>query len=336
MANYQNEHTDSSLEIALKHVSGTSSINKFGHNPVVNTTSTPEDVWDGGGLYVPPTAARVHNVVSTSTEDAGTLVSTGTITTPGDKYTVVDSGATFITDSVSVGDAFLNDTAFDHSIVSSIDSETQLTLIGLHDGDFSNIGETYRVVSTNGTGVAVLHIKNGLDVNFDFQGEFVITNGTTSVPTTKSYVRMNRMHADLTGSNDTNVGVITATAVTDGTVTAQINAGNGQTLMAHYTVPRNKTGYITTWNVTLGKAGGSATAQAECSLRYSKFSPLNTVGSIIQGVMNPYLAGSSSISRNYTPYKVVHEYTDVFIRIDEVTDNSSHITAEFDMIITND
>jgi len=328
---------DFMLQIALGNVSGYSHINKFGHNSVIDTNTDPEDVWDGGGLYVPPTAARIHQFASTDANDAGTLVHTGTITTTGDKFTVTDTSATFQTDSVAVGDAYLNDTAFDHSVVLSIDSETQLTLRGMHDGQVNTLGDTYRIVkvAAGKTGMAVAHIKNGLDADFDFQGEFIIMNGTTNVPTVGAYVRMNRVHSDLIGSNQTNVGTITATADTDGTVTAQINPGNSQTLMAHYTVPRNKVGFIVAWDSILGKAGGTAGASAETSLRFSKFAPINTVCNIIQSILNPSFSGNSAPRRDFRPYKIVKEYTDIFARIDYVSANASHITAEFDIILVD-
>lgn len=57
------------LEVARGRIPGMKSLNKFGANPDVDTGSTPEDVWDLGGLHVPPTVARIHNIASTSTDD---------------------------------------------------------------------------------------------------------------------------------------------------------------------------------------------------------------------------------------------------------------------------
>ncbi|MEE9220051.1 MAG: hypothetical protein V3U34_00740 [candidate division NC10 bacterium] len=39
-----------------------------GENPDINGTT--EDIWDAGGIWVPPTVARIHDIVSTSTDDA--------------------------------------------------------------------------------------------------------------------------------------------------------------------------------------------------------------------------------------------------------------------------
>lgn len=45
-------------------------INKFGYNPDVDIGT--EYIWANGGLWVPPTQARVHNIVSTDANDNGT------------------------------------------------------------------------------------------------------------------------------------------------------------------------------------------------------------------------------------------------------------------------
>lgn len=48
-------------------------VNKFGRNADVDSAAA-EDIWDGGGIHVPPTAARLHDIVSTDAADdaAGT------------------------------------------------------------------------------------------------------------------------------------------------------------------------------------------------------------------------------------------------------------------------
>lgn len=45
-------------------------LNKFGYNADVDTATDPEDIWSGGGVWVPPTQARIHAIVSSDAADA--------------------------------------------------------------------------------------------------------------------------------------------------------------------------------------------------------------------------------------------------------------------------
>lgn len=72
-------NTDFILEIAKGNVPKHSLITKFGFNDDVDAASTPEDLWGNTGVYVQPTAARIHNFVSTSTDDASAGIGARTI-----------------------------------------------------------------------------------------------------------------------------------------------------------------------------------------------------------------------------------------------------------------
>lgn len=73
-----------SQEVALGNVTNQSAVNKFGRNPTILTNSTPEDVWEGGGLYTgfPTGSPETVDVVSSDTNDtsAGTGARTVRIT----------------------------------------------------------------------------------------------------------------------------------------------------------------------------------------------------------------------------------------------------------------
>lgn len=117
----------------------------------------------------------------------------------------------------------------------------------------------HAIASTNaadaaaGTGAQTVKIF-GLDANYLEQSETVTMNGSTAVNTVNSYIMIHRMSVETAGTGETNAGTITATAETDGTVTAQIDIGEGQTLMAIYQVPANKKGFLEHYYASLNNA----------------------------------------------------------------------------------
>ena len=70
------------------------------------------------------------------------------------------------------------------------------------------------------------------------------TDGTIAVQTVNAYQMIHRKEVLTVGSNGSNVGTITATAQTDGTITAQINPGNSQTRMAIVKIEDAKEGFM--------------------------------------------------------------------------------------------
>ncbi len=155
----------STFDVSLGLVANRHSVNKFGFTDNADS-GVDTDVWDGAAngsvTWVAPTAARIHDIVSTSASDDGAPVGAGART---------------------------------------------IQVYGLTDWDTAEVSEV------------------------------ITLNGTTNVPTANSYVIIHRMKVLTKGATNVNVGNISATAQTDGTVTAYILAGEGQTQMAVYGIP---------------------------------------------------------------------------------------------------
>lgn len=89
--------------------------------------------------------------------------------------------------------------------------------------------------SDDGTTISV----QGLDENYELATETVTVGGAAS---TTTWLRIFRMATITCNTGNVNVGTITATV--GGTVRAYIGAGEGQTLMAIYTVPAGYRAYL--------------------------------------------------------------------------------------------
>ncbi len=163
-------------------ISGYRTVNKFGR--ANNVDGTPTDIWDRANtvedqdIWVAPTEARIHDIVSSSASDDGSPAGVGART---------------------------------------------IRIYGLTDWDTAEVSED------------------------------IVLNGTTDVPTVNAYVIIYRMAVLTKGATNVNVGTITATAQTDGTITAEIYAGQGQTQMAIYGIPSTKNAYVTAWWAGLNK-----------------------------------------------------------------------------------
>jgi len=103
-----------------------------------------------------------------------------------------------------------------------------------------------------GTGARTLRIQ-GLDGSYNFAEETVDMDGTTTVTTTQTFLRVFRMSVETAGTSGNNEGTITVTYTGGSDVAATITAGNGQTLMTLYTIPAGYTGYLLSMNISSGK-----------------------------------------------------------------------------------
>ncbi len=321
---------DFALEVAKGNVPGHSVMLKFGENPDIDNAAGFETIWDGGATYVPPTQARVHNIISGEAADAGTVLSSGTAT-GGSLTTIEDTGATFSTDTVAAGDIVLNDNNVELGNVTGV-TETILTFVGSMRSPKSGLigtanasGDSYRVVTNASTVASIFHV-DGLDVSFLELDEFVVTNGANNVATSGSYIRQHRARVFGPGTTDA-VGTITSTAVTDGTVSCQVINGNNQTLMAVYTIPANKIGYIVQYWATLSKKIG---AVVNIHLRAGT---LDALGYLLQ-TRSLDNGGSSEFEYVYPVPAAIPGGSDIWLEGSSDT-NDTGVSGGFDIILVD-
>jgi hypothetical protein len=137
------------------------------------------------------------------------------------------------------------------------------------------------------------------------------------------------------GGTSVNAGVITATAQTDGTVTAQINIGSGQTEMAIFGIPSIQTGYMRRWCVNAHNTSSPVTAtQVDFNLWVNPFPDTDSSCYLKKGNMGTVSTGGVSITRDYAPYFKITGPAIIKIQ-GESSGNDIEASAEFDMIMVD-
>lgn len=319
-------------QVAEGGVEGYSLMTKFGENPEVDIAA-PETVWDGGGLYTwVPLVAESLEVLSTSGSDVGSVLSSGTAT-GGSIATLIDTGATFSSDGVAVGDLVINDTNDEFAIIVVV-TETTLTLVGMSNGsqaDFSSTanasGDTYRVATaTSGLGVGAVFGTNG---SGSFENEIFVMNGTTEVTLKRDYNGTFRMAGILGATTAGNVGDIKCQTVVGSTLTAQMRIGMNKTLMACIRTPSDKLTIFLKGYVGITKTGNpSQTNTAKFTWRVLPFGSVISVN----GVMELISTGSSWWQYEYLARPIIPPNTFIDIRCDLVSHDDTGVVAGMDIL----
>lgn len=314
-------------EVAQGNIEGYSTIHKYGVNPDIDIASGFEVLWNGGGDYTGHdcTAAETLETFSSSADDIGTVLSTGTAT-GGSRTTLVDAGATFVSDGVAIGDAAINDTQQDHAIITAL-TETSLTFITTQDLTTFESGDTYRIVTSASTGSMAVKLIYLLDGNLANEtSEYIVLNGTTPVDTVSTYRRHSRSKAFGVGDN---VGSITTRQkTTTANITMVMPVGGNSTLIAAYTIPADKRGFFTSWFASKAKK------QASFSNIRLMIRPVNSNYSIKeQNTISS--TGTSAVQRTYdVPKDSLMPGTDIKIQADTDT-NDNGVAGGFDLILVD-
>jgi len=176
-----------------------------------------------------------------------------------------------------------------------------------------------------GTGARTVELQ-GLDSSWNLLTETVTMNGTSAVTTTGSFLRIFRARVVTAGSSGRNEGTITIrdqdTSTTRALITNGATDGNGQTLMAVYTIPAGKTGYIININVSSAK---------DQEQDYRLMSRDNAVANAAWNVKE-FLTGRGGFSdwRKYAINKVT-EKTDIDLQV--ISNSTSAAAGGFELIL---
>ena len=191
--------------------------------------------------------------------------------------------------------------------------------------DYNGTVATYPYITT-ASAVAVTSTANagatvevqGLDENYLEAVEEVTIGGAASQTT---FMRVFRARL----VDETNTAAVTITRSSDSVVVAQIRADNGQTLMAVYTIPAGKTGYLLQFQGTMDKANAP--------VKFKFFARPHDNGSAFNLKGQFGTQGGNPVTYDYPVPLVFTEKTD--LRVDIDTGGTVGCGAVFDVILVD-
>ena len=139
--------------------------------------------------------------------------------------------------------------------VTSTDIWVPPTTARIHDLASTSANDT-----AAGTGLRTIEVSGLTSWTTDEVSEIVTMNGVGNVATVNAYVIIHRMKALTWGATGSNEGIISATAQVDGTITALVQVGNNQSLMAIYGVSSTKILELAREDISILSAGPGANA----------------------------------------------------------------------------
>ena len=157
----------------------------------------------------------------------------------------------------------------------------------------------------------------GLDSSYNEQEE-TVTIATGTATTTKQFIRVFRAYSSANNANTISMAV-------SGTEVARITTGKAQTLMAVYTIPAGKTGYLYKGACS---AQASADGTGDMFVRYFGQTSFRVGHSFeVSGAGGPYVY-------DFACPIAIPEKSDIDVRI-TTRSNNGRYTAAFDLILVD-
>jgi len=202
----------------------------------------------------------------------------------------------------------------------------------LYTGFPTGAAEAMEVVSSNGndtsagTGAQTVEISNLIDSTGAASANVTVTlNGTTPVTLgATTYTRASRIRVLTAGSTGGNEGIISLNhAITTANVFAAMPIGFNQTQLAAYTVPLGSTLYINRIDISMTRASGAA-GSANVTVRS------RPDGGAFNAIRNVEISDSHGYDFIDDGYLTFEAQTDIVVRVEDVSDNDTIVTAELD------
>ena len=120
-----------------------------------------------------------------------------------------------------------------------------------------NISSTSIQDNSTGTGLRLLFVR-GLDENYTVQTEIITMDGLTVVQTVNEYIRPMFIAGVSGGSEETNLGIITATSANTGDLQIQMDVDEAISKNSQFTVPDGEVMIIKKIMIGATKSGGQS------------------------------------------------------------------------------
>ena len=207
---------------------------------------------------------------------------------------------------------------FGQNLALSSTPETIWSAGGLYPWSALASAQTLYVLSTSASDTGTLEIQ-GLNTNYELLTETVTMTGQTAVTTSTPFLRVFRC---IYRASTTNVGTITVRTVSgSGTVVAQVDAEQAQTLMGVYTIPAGHRAFLNVLTAGVGKNDDASVA-----LYYRPFGEVFQIQSQIKVYQNTF-------SENFTIPLFMPQKADIDVRATTTSSNSA-CSVSFDLIMT--
>lgn len=202
---------------------------------------------------------------------------------------------------------------------------------GIYTGFDVIEAQTVDVISTDandtllGTGARSITLY-GLDGDYLEVSETLEMNGTAGVTSTIEFIRCDRAKVESAGSAGYNEGTIDVTQTTSGIKFASLSIGYNSTMIAAYTIPAGKTGYVDRLFATF--SGGKKAAYANIRLGIR----LHGKVFLVDGEAALHSEGSSAVNMDFAYPKRLPEKTDIHI-VAASSETNVAISGAFDILL---